>query len=49
MRLKNSPDPTVPRSGETWAMFRETWAMPGRAGSHRVCRYRNVKIDTPQE
>ena len=23
--------------------------MPGRVGSHRVCRYRYVKIDTTQE
>ena len=30
-------------------MFGETWAMPGRVGSHRVCRYRHVKIDTTQE
>ena len=30
-------------------MFGETWAMPGRVGSHRICRYRHVKIDTTEE
>ena len=30
-------------------MFGETWAMPGRVGSHRECRYRYVKINTTQE
>ena len=46
---KCSPDPTLPRSGETWAMFGEIWAMSGRVGSHRVCRYRYVKIYTTHE
>ena len=49
IKKRCSPDPTFPRSGETWSMFGETWAMTGRVGSHRVCRYRYVKIDRTQE
>ena len=49
IKKRCSPDPTLPRSGETWAMFGETWAMPGIVGSHRECRYRYVKIYTTQE
>ena len=50
MRLKRcSPDPTLPRSGETRAMFGEIWAMHGIVGSHEVCRHRYVRIDTTQE
>ena len=30
-------------------MFGETWAMPGRVGSDRECRYSYVKIYTTQE
>ena len=41
--------PTLSRIGETWTMSGETWAMPGRVGSHRVCMYRYVKIDTLHE
>ena len=34
IKKRCSPDPNLPRSEETWAMFGETWAMPGRVGSH---------------